>query len=348
MVLKHLDALSDKNFRIISQVANQLAGRKPKRGHLDYNVPRGNQDRRHSSAYKDLASADDKHQVIKWIREDKHHRIAGGSISDAFRGCVKELHRSRARAPRGGGVRTDAFLRRTAATLHNLASTTNSVVDITADHFMSKIGLRERRYKSAEVSTQARLHARLATEMYKPHNERASVDGYSYVSSRSDDDYGLYEKDGKRIFVGRGTDPSSYARLPADLLHDAQIAMGHRMSDQNKLRERIRTIVDESDPHTVSLSGYSLAGGKMLNAALDDDIYQKLSDHSFVISPGVAETDPDLQKMATLDKFAYSYSAHDHISNALLQHANDNHEVNYDVAGIHEAHIGHIKNLANV
>ena len=63
-----LDHMSDKHFRVVKQLASQIAGRKPGRKHYDFKVAREHQHRKHQSAFKDIAAAD-RTEVASWIRK---------------------------------------------------------------------------------------------------------------------------------------------------------------------------------------------------------------------------------------------------------------------------------------
>ena len=344
MVLEHLRKMSDKDFRIVKQVANQLAGRKPRRGHLNYNVQKQDTDRRHQNPFKDIAKAH-RNELISWIKEDGHTRNDAGELGDAFRKTLHTLHRAHvAEVKKGGSI---DFIRRTGSTLHNLGKTYGAQADILADDFLSKVGLRKRRYTSAEVDEQTRLHARLALETYKGADKREAVDGWAYNRDHSTDHWGVYEKDGHRIIHARGTDPGQ-ALFNSDLANDAQIAVGdHPSIGAGDLKHKIKQLLDESGDGNVSLSGYSLGGSKMLSAALNDsDIHSRISDKNVVISPGFTAASD--RRMANLDKMQYVYHAHDAVANNLLQHSTDNHKVHYDANKLNpvDYHTEYLKDLA--
>ena len=55
MVRHIIKQYTGKQFRTIKQLASQIAGRKPGRGHYDFRVPRELQDRRQRNPFKDIA-----------------------------------------------------------------------------------------------------------------------------------------------------------------------------------------------------------------------------------------------------------------------------------------------------
>ena len=95
MVRHIIEQYTGKQFRTIKQLASQIAGRKPGRGHYNFRVPRELQDRRQKNPYKDIAASDIP-TLTTWLEEDGHHgdhaKRTGGSLSNAFRHIIGTMH----------------------------------------------------------------------------------------------------------------------------------------------------------------------------------------------------------------------------------------------------------------
>ena len=81
---RHIDRLSDKNFRFLRECANQIAGRKQRRKTaFNFRVPDSMKRRARQNAFKDIAGAT-RTELRDWIKEDAHHHVEGGSLAEAF------------------------------------------------------------------------------------------------------------------------------------------------------------------------------------------------------------------------------------------------------------------------
>ena len=312
------------------------------------------QRRARQSAFKDIAGAHSKTQLMSWIKEDSHHpNTEGGSLSDAFRHTIHVLHHVHRRDvlenKKGGSISGffgDAthYLKRGHEVFENLAGTTLMQGDILADDALDRLGLRKSRYGKLERTEQNRLHARLAQEVYKAHAKRGTVDGWEYDDGN--DRYGVFKKGNQRIVHWRGTRPDKNIVASGDLSADAKIALGetdsmYGLDDDKKI---VTDLLDKG--FDTSVGGYSLGAGRALAVANDDAIYKRLGKNNHVISPGITSMNPHLKKLANLDKMSYTYSAFDNVSSALLPHANDNHHVEKKVRDPISAHTSFLGDLA--
>jgi hypothetical protein len=355
MVIAHLERLTNKNFRHVRELANQIAGRKRRRKTaFDFRVPRNMQHRARQSAYKDIAGAHSKHQVVDWIKEDAHHpNTVGGSLSDAFRHTIHVMHHVHRRDllehGTGGsitGLIGDAahYLKRGHEVLENVAGTKLMQAEILADDALDKIGIRKSRYPPLQRTQQNRLHARLAQEVYKAHGDRGSVDGWDYDDGN--DRYGVFKRGNQRIVHWRGTKPDKNVISSGDLAADGKIAFGESDSMQGLAMDK-KIVTDLLDAgYDTSIGGYSLGGGRALSIANDDAIYKRLGNLNHVISPGITSMNPHLKKLAHLDKMHFTYSAFDEVANSLMPHSTDNHHIEKKFRDPLSAHTTFLKQLA--
>ena len=354
-----VDSYTDKQWRTIQNVASQIAGRKPKRSHYHLNVPREMQDRRRQSPFKDIAHSD-RTRVRDWIKEDgdhsKHGEMTGGSLSNALRHTLHVAHHvyrrdidSHVQKKReGGGVFDDIGdaikdipngLKRVGSTLEGTGRAMGVQADIMGDKFLHQVGIRKhKKYESAHVDENMRLHARFAKEVYK--DNRGDVDGYKYLAEDSTRDYGVFEKDGKAMMVFRGTDPSK-ALKNNDLIDDARIATGTtlELATNKSAKTKINQLLDRYGDHNVNTSGYSLGGGRQLQLLNDSSIYKRLGDESYSLAPGLTAMNANLKKYSSYDKMHYVYAHNDGVANSLLAYKNDNHSVFYDYKDPLKAHM---------
>ena len=354
MVHAHIDRLSDKNFNFLRECANQIAGRRQRRKTaFNFRVPKSMQRRARWNAFKDIA-ASSRGEIRKWIKEDAHHpSVEGGSLSDAFRHTVHVLHQTHVRDlkehKKGGsitGLIGDAthYLKRGHEVLENVAGTTLMQADILADDALDRIGLRKARYGRLKRTEANRLHARLSKEAYKAHGKRGTVDGWDYDDGT--DRYGVWKRGNQRIVHWRGTRPDKNVVASGDLDADGKIAMGetdsmYGLDDDKKI---VTDLLDKG--FDVSVSGYSLGGGRALAVANDDAIYKRLGTNNHVISPGISHMNPHLKKLAHFDKFHYTYNAFDPVASSFLNVANDNHEVERKFRDPLSAHTTFLNQLA--
>jgi hypothetical protein len=353
----HVERLTSKNFRFVREVANQVAGRKQRRKTaFNFRVPRNMQHRKHQSAFKDIAGAHSKHQLIGWLKEDGHGpNSEGGSLSDAFRHTIHVLHHVHKRDvlehKKGGSISglvsgSDAahYLKRGHEVLENLAGTTLAQADVVADDALDRLGLRKSRYSKIERTAENRLHSRLALEVYKHHDNRKTVDGWEYDTGT--DKYGVFKKGNSRIVHFRGTKPDANVVASGDLEADRKIAMGETdsMYGLDDHKRVVKSLLDKG--YNTSIGGYSLGSGVALGIANDDAIYKRLGTNNHVISPGISHMNPHIKKLASFDKFSYTYSAMDPVAASFLPHANDNHHVERKMRDPLGAHTDFLKELA--
>ena len=86
-------------------------------------------------------------------------------------------------------------------------------------------------------------------------------------------------------------------------------------------------MLDKYGDSNVSLSGYSMGGGKALEVMRDKDIMSRLSNDNVMIAPGITAAHPELEHLARHQKINYVYGSNDVMSNSLLAHSSDNHSV---------------------
>ena len=338
--------LTEKHWRTVQNVAHQIAGRKPRRSHHHLNIPRELQDRRRQSAFKDIASSA-KHQIVSWMKEDGHHHdhvasAHGGSLSNAMRHVIHTAHHVYQRENQqrtGGGLNLPNGIKRLGAMLHHTGKSLGVQADVASDQFLHKVGIRKKlKYKSAENNDQLRFHARLNQEVYK--ENRGDVDGFKYSHEDSTKDFGVWQKDGRAMMVFRGTDPSK-ALGNNDLIDDARIATGltGEFTTNDAAQMKIKELLNRHGDHHVNVSGYSLGGGRMLQAISSGGIYDRLGSDNFALAPGLTAVHPQFERFANFSKVQYAYHHNDAVANSLLAKKDDRHHVFYDEANPVNAHL---------
>ena len=336
--------LTEKHWRTVQNVAHQIAGRKARRSHHHFNIPREMQDRRRQSPFKDIASSA-KHQIAAWIEEDGHHHdhvanAHGGSLSNAMRHVLHTAHHIYQRENRTGGGLPNG-IKRLGTMLHHAGKSLGVQADVASDQFLNKVGIRkELKYKSAENNDQLRFHAKLNREVYK--ENRGDVGDYKYSHDDSTKDFGVWkhEGEGKAMVVFRGTDPSK-AHLNNDLIDDARIATGltKEFTTNDAAQMKIKELLNKHGDHHVSVSGYSLGGGRMLQAISSGGIYDRLGNNNFALAPGLTSVHPQFERFANFSKIQYAYHHNDAVANSLLAKKDDRHHVFYDEANPIKAHL---------
>jgi hypothetical protein len=333
VLLKHL---TDKDFRVVKQLASQIAGRKPKKGHYDFKVAPEHRRRGRQTAWKDIAQSD-LPTIKRWIADDKHHAVEGGSLSNALRHTYRVLHETYKRDLQAGG--SIAFLDRMGSTLSNLGKAAVAHVDIASDAFLHAVGItKDRKYSATPTSSDA-MHARLHKDAYLGVDDRKGSDNWDYVRKHSTDERAVYEKDGHAKVVWRGTKPDEIFQNK-DGLNDLMIAAGEssEMYGLYEDKQKMKELLDEYGDHKVTGSGYSLGGGRAMEVLSSDDIYHRLGQDNTMLAPGITALHPELQDRASRQKFTHVYSNVDGVANSLLAHSGDNHRVltNYvDPLGAH-------------
>ena len=337
-----LSKMSNKDWRTVQNVAHQIAGRKAKRSHYHMNIPREMQDRRRENAFKDIASSA-RTQILSWMKEDGHHldhvkAAHGGSLHNAMRHVFHTAHHVYRRDVReGGGLMSG--VKRLGSMLESAGKSLGVQADVGADKFLHKIGIRKNlKYQSAENNDQLRLHARLNKEVYK--ETRGNVGDYIYSHKDSNKDFGVWEKDGKAMVVFRGTDPSK-AFKNNDLIDDARIATGltKEFTTNSSAQDKIKELLDRHGDHNVNVSGYSLGGGRMLQAISSGGIYDRLGNDNFALAPGLTSVHPQFKRFANMNKVQFAYHHNDAVANSLLSEKDDRHHVFYDEDNPIKAHL---------
>ena len=164
--------------------------------------------------------------------------------------------------------------------------------------------------------------------------QRKGSDGWNFVDEFSDDYMSTYENDGKAILHFRGTRPDK-ALLNSDIANDALIAFGdiNESGQTAGNKQRVLNMLDKYGDHNLSLSSYSLGGGKAAELVLDKDVYSRLSNDNYFIVPGITSAHERLGELATNQNAHFIYHHSDNVANALLPKRNDHHTVlygNYD------------------
>ena len=320
-----IDHLSDKNWRVVRQVASQIAGRKPGRKHYDFRVERKHQHRKQKSPFKDIALAD-RSEVQSWIRDDKHHHVQGGSLANALRHTFHVLHHTYRRDLALGG--SIPFLDRIGNTLYNAGASAHAQLDVASDQFLHAVGItKERRYDATATAEDA-MHARMHKDSYLHPDERKGTDGWSYMRDHSTDERAVYERDGKAMVLFRGTRPDA-ALNNNDLVNDLHIAAGESgsMAGLSDDKAKVTQLLDQYGDQNVNVGGYSLGGGRGLEVMRDENIYHRLGEDNHFLAPGITVAHPELADVAGMQKASFTYSHLDPVSNALAGHARDNHRI---------------------
>ena len=344
-----VDQISEKHWRTIQNVAHQIAGRKARRSHHHYSIPRELQDRRRQSAFKDIAGSH-RGEIADWIRQDGDHtehvaHAEGGSLSNAMRHTLHVAHhiyrRDLQEHQRTGGSLLDLpkGIKRLGTMLVDTGKVLGVQADVAGDKFLHEIGIRKHlKYRSADVDQQMAFHARLNQEVYK--ENPGDVGTYKYLKEDSTRDYGVFHDGHKTYMVFRGTDPSK-ATKNNDLIDDARIATGltGEMTTNEGAQAKLRELIQRHGDHNVNVSGYSLGGGRMLQAIQASDIYKGLGDDNYALAPGLTTNHPQFKKFATYSKMQYAYHHNDVVANGLLAHSNDQHHVFYDDANPLQGHL---------
>ena len=151
----------------------------------------------------------------------------------------------------------------------------------------------------------------------------------------------------KAYMVFRGTDPSK-AHQNMDLIDDARIATGltGEFVTNAGAKAKLKELIARHGDHQVNVSGYSLGGGRMLEAISDGEIYKGLGTDNYALAPGLTTAHGQLKRFSTYGKMQYAYHHNDAVSNGMLAHKNDTHHVFYDEANPLKSHL-FLDRLAN-
>ena len=335
--MEYIQNLKPNQFRLIRHAASQIAGRKAKKYTHNYELPRHLQHRNHQSPFKDIADSS-KEELINYFKEDGHKN---NDLFRAFGHTVDLMHKTvKHHSEKGGGL--SSHLNKIKRTLGSLANTARVNIDVTADDFLHRIGLRqERKYESGEISKTFRDHARLHKDAYLKLNERKGTDQYDYLKADSTDKYATYKhkQNGKVVVAFRGTKPDS-ALLNHDLMKDMHIAAGEvsKLDQMHDYVNHIQNMVKKHGSGNVSLSGYSLGGSEAVQLTQDERIRSDLG-QTVALAPGHSPLDDLHKQKATDHKVSYIYHHNDAVANNLLEHSGSNHHVLYNSADPVKSHL---------
>ena len=340
-MLDFIKNLRPSDFKLIQHAAAQIAGRKAKRHAPNFQVSSEERRKGRHSPWKDLADA---HQsdVAKWVNEDGHKHVTGGSLSEAFQHTIHVMHK-RVHPKTGGSFDlSDLHNNKITRTLGNLAETARVNVDVTADDFLNRIGLRhERKYKDGKITTDFRDHARIHKDAYKSLEDREGTADYNYLRKDSTDKYATYrhKKSGKVVVAFRGTSPKQ-ALNNNDLVEDGHIAAGdiRKASDYGSYKQHIENMLDVHGDGNVSLSGYSLGGAKAEALTQEKSLRSRLG-QTISIAGGASPLDDSLRQKARDSKISHIYHHNDGVANAKLQHSGTNHTVLYSEGDAVKSHM---------
>ena len=328
--------LRPSHFKLVQHAASQIAGRKPRRHAPDFKINEKERHRGRLSPYKDIAGCT-QDQLAAWIKEDGHTVQKGGSLAQAFQKTVHVMH-----SRRGGSFDlSDLHVGKIDKVLGNMANTARVQVDVGADDFLNRIGLRhERKYKSGEITQNFKNHAKIHKDAYKSLESREGTETHEYLREHSTDKYATYKDkaSGKVVVAFRGTSPAK-AAMNNDLVEDAHIAAGeiHKSSDYGSYKQHIKNMINQYGDGNVSLSGYSLGGAKVEALMQDKDIRSGLG-QAVSIAGGASPLDKQLQQKSEDTKISHIYGHNDGVANAKLQHSGSHHTVLYDEANPIKAH----------
>ena len=332
-----VEQMNPREYRVIRHAASQIAGRKAARHAYNFKVPRERQHRARQSPFKDIADASQQ-QLARFMREDGHKPQVGGGLFSAFEDTVDMIHKEYNSATKQAGKDVQ-FLKDSTGftglekTLKNVAVTTGTNIDVEADDFLHRVGLRHhRKYEDGKISDNFKAHALLNKDAYLGVNDRKGTDRFDYLNEYSTDKYATYldkNNEGKVVVAFRGTDPKQ-AIHNNDLIEDINIAAGNvnAISEFDDYRNHVQRMLDEYGDGNVSLSGYSLGGGKAVALTREADLRDRLG-QTYAIAPGLTAGDRDLDGKAHDTKINYIYHHNDIVANSLLAHSGSNHTVLY-------------------
>ena len=324
---KFIEQMEPQNYLQIRNVANQIAGRKPRNNLYNYKLPRHRQHRTRQSPFKDFADASQS-QMIQFLKSDSMQRHEGGGLFGALEDIADTMHKEVRKLP---GVKEIEPLKNT---LMDMAGTADVNVDVAADDLLHRVGLRHhRKYKDAEIDDNLRAHALLQKDAYLKLNDRKGTDRFEYINRYSTDKYATYrdlQNQGKVVVAFRGTDPKQ-AIHNNDFIEDVNIAAGNvnAISEYDDYKNHVTKMLDEFGDGNVSLSGYSLGGAKAVALTREKSLRSRLGT-TMAIAPGMTATDKQLAAKAHDTKIQYYYHHNDNVANALLTHGGSNHHVFYN------------------
>jgi hypothetical protein len=328
--------LKPAQLKLLKHAASQIAGRKPRRTAPNFKVPREKQYRAHTSPYKDIANAT-KGELTTWLKEDAHHPQMGGGLHSAIVDSFDTMHKYY----KDVEDKTIPHVKKIESTLQNVANTARVQVDVEADDFLHKVGLRHhKKYENDKLSDHMTDHFDLHRDAYKSIDERKGTGRFEYLQKHSTDDYGTYkDKDGKIVVAFRGTSPGK-GIINNDFIQDVHVAAGDvkGMSAYKDYKNHVKNMIDEYGSGNVSLSGYSLGGSKAVQLTQDKELRSHLGT-TVALSPGMSPLDSNLKQKANDQKIDYFYHHNDAVANSLLSHSAANHYVHYNQKDPIKAHM---------
>lgn len=334
--MEYIDRLKPSQFKLLKHAASQLSGHKPRRSAPNFKVPREKQYRAHSSPFKDIANAS-KEELIQWLKEDGHKPQIGGGLHSAIVDSFDVLHKYY----KDVEDKTVPHVKKIQSTLNNVANTARVQIDVEADDFLNRVGLRHhRKYDDDTVSEEIKDHMDLHRDVYKSLDQRKGTGRFEYLQKHSSDDFGTYKDKNVKIVVAfRGTSPDK-GIINNDFVQDVHVAAGDvkGMARYKDYKNHIKNMVDEYGSGNVSLSGYSLGGSKCVELTQDKDLRSHLG-NTMALSPGMSPLDSNLKQKARDEKISYFYHHNDNVSNALIGHSGANHTVQYSEKNAIKAHM---------
>ena len=335
--MHYIENLKTREFNQIRHAAGQIAGRKATKHTHNYELPRDLQHRKHQSPFKDIASSS-KQELIQYFKEDSHKN---DDLFRAFSHTVGLMHKTVKHHEDKGGSLSD-HLQRVKRTLGSLANSARVNIDVTADDFLHRIGLKqERKYQSGEISNTFRDHARLHQDAYLKLNERKGTAQYDYMKEDSTDRYATYKhkQNGKVVVALRGTKPQDML-LNNDGVTNLHIAAGKvgEMNHYDDNVNHVKNMIKKYGAGNVSLSGYSKGGAEAIHMTQDKRIRSHLG-QTVALAPGHSPLDDLHKQKATDHKISYLYHHNDPVANNLLEHSGANHHVMYDSADPIKSHL---------
>ena len=341
---RYIDNLRPSHFKLIQHAASQIAGRKARRHAPNFKITASERRRGRHSPFKDIADSQ-QHEVSKWVKEDGHQYVEGGSIGEALQETLHVMH-----GRLGGGFDlSDLHIDKIGSVMHNLAGSALVQADIAGDDFLHRVGLRhERKYKDAKISDTFREHGRLHKDAYKEMESRGGTKAYEYMKEHSADQYATYKhrKNGKVVVAFRGTSPKEMHNNN-DLVDDVHIASG-KMKDSssyNTHKQHVKNMIDKFGSGNVSLSGYSLGGGRAEALTQEKDLRSHLG-QTISIAGGASPYDNQLKQKASDLKVSHIYNHSDPVANSKLAHSGINHSVFYGEYDGVKAHMSILDKLA--
>ena len=137
---RYVENLRPSHFKLIQHAASQIAGRKAKRHAPNFEITSSERRRGRNSPFKDIADSTQA-EISSWVLEDGHQHVEGGSLAEALQTTMGVMHHRL-----GGGFNlSDLHHSKVSAVFKNLAHTAGVQLDVGADNFLHRIGLKHAR-----------------------------------------------------------------------------------------------------------------------------------------------------------------------------------------------------------